>query len=171
MKIAIITGASSGLGEEYVKCVANGCADIDEIWAIARREERLRALSDRYPGKKIVPVPLDLTDYDSYAALERRLAEHSPEVGILINNAGFGTLGNFDTMELHTQARMVDLNNRALTAVTSAVLPYMKKGDFIVNVCSIAAFAPNPRMTVYCSTKAYVYSFSKSLRFELKRAG
>ena len=128
MKIAIITGASSGLGEEYVKCVANGCADIDEIWAIARREERLRALSDRYPGKKIVPVPLDLTDYDSYAALESRLAEHRPEVGILINNAGFGTLGNFDTMELHSQARMVDLNNRALTAVTSAVLPYMKKG-------------------------------------------
>lgn len=134
MKIAIITGASSGLGEEYVKCVANGCADIDEIWAIARREERLRALSDRYPGKKIVPVPLDLTDYDSYDALEKRLAEYKPEVGILINNAGFGTLGNFDTMELHTQARMVDLNNRALTAVTSAVLPYMKKGDFIVNV-------------------------------------
>lgn len=171
MKIAIITGASSGLGEEYVKCVAGGFADIDEIWAIARREERLKALSDRYPGKKIVPVPLDLTDYDSYDALEKRLAEYRPEVGILINNAGFGTLGNFDTMELHTQARMVDLNNRALTAVTSAVLPYMKKGDFIVNVCSIAAFAPNPRMTVYCSTKAYVYSFSKSLRFELKPRG
>lgn len=87
-------------------------------------------------------MPLDLTDYDSYDALEKRLAEYKPEVGILINNAGFGTLGNFDTMELHTQARMVDLNNRALTAVTSAVLPYMKKGDFIVNVCSIAAFAP-----------------------------
>ena len=110
MKIAIITGASSGLGEESVKCVANGCADIDEIWAIARREERLRALSEQgCPRKEIVPVPLDLTDYDSYAALESRLAEHRPEVGILINNAGFGTLGNFDTDRVfHTQARMVD---------------------------------------------------------------
>jgi len=74
-------------------------------------------------------------------------------------------------MEMHTQTRMIDLNNRAMTAVTSVALPFMTRGSFVINVCSIASFAPNPRMTVYSSTKAYVLSFSKSLRFELKKKG
>ena len=99
------------------------------------------------------------------------LESEKPEIKILVNNAGFGTLGDFDTMDMATQTRMVDLNNRALTAVTLSALPYMTKGSFVINVCSIASFAPNPRMTVYCSTKAYVLSFSKSLRFELKKKG
>jgi short-subunit dehydrogenase len=99
------------------------------------------------------------------------LESEKPEVKVLVNNAGFGTLGNFDEMEMFSQTRMIDLNNRAMTAMTSAALPFMTKGSFIVNVCSIASFAPNPRMTVYCSTKAYVLSFSKSLRFELKKKG
>ncbi len=171
MKIAIVTGASAGLGEEYIKCLVSEYPDIEEIWMIARRADRLEKLAEAYKEKKLVPIPLDLIEYDSYEALRSKLETEKPEVGILVNNAGFGTLGDFYEMEMLSQARMVDLNNRALTAVTSCALPYMKKGSFIVNVCSIAAFAPNPRMTVYCSTKAYVYSFSKSLRFELKKRG
>ncbi len=171
MKIAIVTGASSGLGEEYVKCLEKDYPQVEAIWVIARRKDRLEALAKNYPAKPIIPLPLDLTEYDSYEALRERLENEKPEVAILINNAGFGTLGNFDEMEMFSQTRMVDLNVRAMTAVTSAVLPYMKRGSFIVNVCSIASFAPNPRMTVYCSTKAYVLSFSKSLRFELKKKG
>lgn len=171
MKIAIVTGASSGLGEEYVRCLAEGYDAIEAIWVIARREDRLNRLKEAYPGKTVVPMPLDLTLNESYAAFRDRLEAENPEIVALINNAGFGTLGNFDEMELFSQTRMVDLNNRAMTAMTSAALPYMKKGSFIINVCSIASFAPNPRMTVYCSTKAYVLSFSKSLRFELKARG
>ena len=171
MKIAVITGASSGLGEEYLKCIVESSPDITEIWAIARRAERLEKLAETYKEKKIVPFPLDLTSYDSYNEFQKKLEAEKPDIEILINNAGFGTLGNFDEQELFSQTRMVDLNNRALTAITSASLPYMSKGSFIINVCSIAAFATNPRMTVYCSTKAYVYSFSKSLRFELKNRG
>ncbi len=171
MKIAIITGASSGLGEQYLRHIVRLYPDVKAVWAIARRQERLQALAEECGEGRVVPFPLDLISYDSYDALKQRLEAERPEVAILINNAGYGTLGNFDEMELLSQARMVDLNNRALTAVTSAVLPYMSKGSFIINVCSIAAFAPNPRMTVYCSSKAYVYSFSKSLRFELKNRG
>ncbi len=172
MKIAIITGASSGLGGEYLRYIAENGSDIDEVWMIARRADRLEKLAEAYKDKKkLVPFPLDLTSYDSYEIFRKRLEETKPEIGILVNNAGFGTLGDFDEQELAVQTRMVDLNNRALTAMTLASLPYMKKGDYVVNVCSIAAFAPNPRMTVYCSTKAYVYSFSKSLRFELKKKG
>ena len=171
MKIAIVTGASSGLGEEYVRAISEGYDEIEEIWVIARRTDRLEALKERFPNKKIFPITLDLTAYESYATLSEMLESEKPEIKILVNNAGYGTLGDFDKMETHTQTRMIDLNNRALTALTSVSLPYMNKGSFIVNVCSIASFAPNPRMTVYCSTKAYVLSFSKSLRFELKNKG
>ncbi len=171
MKIAIVTGASSGLGQEYVRVIAEKYDEIDEIWVIARRTERLTELKSKFPNKKIFPISLDLTKYESYETLAGMLESEKPEIKILVNNAGFGTLGDFDTMDMNTQTRMVDLNNRALTAVTSVSLPYMKRGSFAVNVCSIASFAPNPRMTVYCSTKAYVLSFSKSLRFELKKKG
>ncbi len=172
MKIAIITGASSGLGEEYIRCISDGAYDVDEIWAVARREERLIKIAEKYSkNKKIVPISLDLTKYESYEELRQRLEEEKKEIKIVVNNAGYGTLGDFDSKELFTQTNMVDLNARALTAVSSLVLPYMSKGSFIVNVCSIAAFAPNPRMAVYCSTKAFVYSFSKALRYELKNRG
>lgn len=171
MKIAIVTGASSGLGQEYVRKIAEGYTDIEEIWVIARRTERLEALKEKFGDKKIFPISLDLTKHESYVTLSEMLESEKPEIKILVNNAGFGTLGDFDTMDMATQTRMVDLNNRALTAVTLSALPYMTKGSFVINVCSIASFAPNPRMTVYCSTKAYVLSFSKSLRFELKKKG
>ena len=171
MNIAIITGASAGLGYEYVKEVIRQYPSLDEYWLIARREERLNAIRAEYPEKSIVPIPLDLTDEKSYARLGELLRESNPAVKLLINNAGFGKLGKFAEMPYEDQFRMVDLNNRALTAVTSVVLPYMRFGSFVLNVCSIASFAPNPRMTVYSSTKAYVLSFSRSLRFELKKRG
>jgi short-subunit dehydrogenase len=171
MKIAIVTGASSGLGTEYVRVIAEKYTDVEEIWVVARRADRLNALKEKYGEKKIFPISLDLTKDESYKMLSEMLASEQPEIKILVNNAGYGTLGDFDTMETSSQTGMIDLNNKALTAVTSVALPYMKKGSFAVNVCSIASFAPNPRMTVYCSTKAYVLSFSKSLRFELKKKG
>lgn len=172
MKIAIVTGASSGLGEEYIRSISAGTYDVDEIWAVARRKERLIELSEKYgKNKKIVPISLDLTKYESYTKLKCKLEEEKTEIKLVVNNAGYGTLGDFDSKELLTQTGMVDLNARALVAVSSLVLPYMHRGSFIINVCSIAAFAPNPRMAVYCSTKAFVYSFSKALRYELKNKG
>ena len=171
MKIAVITGASAGLGYEYVKAVIARYPELDEYWLIARRTERLEAIAAEYPDKKIVPVSLDLTKDESFAEYESLLKEKSPEIRLLINNAGFGKLGKLADMPYGDQIRMVDLNNKALTGMTNISLPYMNRGSYVLNVCSIASFAPNPRMTVYCSTKAYVLSFSRSLRFELKDRG
>ena len=171
MKIAVITGASSGLGVELLRAAAELCPDIDAFWLIARRRERLEALAAQFPGKTLLPVPLDLTDPTALKSLESLLDAQKPAVSLHINNAGFGRLCDFGESDPADQTGMVDLNCRALTAVTRCCLPYMAAGGLILNVSSIASFAPTPRMTVYCSTKAYVQSFSRALREELKPRG
>ncbi len=167
MNIAVITGASSGLGWEYAKEVYRTRTDFDEIWVIARREERLKELQ-AVLGSTVIPVAFDITDplaVEDYASL---LKEKNATVKLLINNAGFGKLGNFDELSLHENTRMVRLNCEALTSMTAATLPFMNEKSEIVNSCSIASFAPNTRMAVYSSTKAYVMSLSRALREELK---
>lgn len=171
MDITVITGASSGLGREYLSQVVVQRPSTDEIWLIARRQERLQELAALYPDVKIRCVPLDLQKEESFAAYADLLKEHNACVKLLINNAGYGKLGDFSKGVCHEQTGMVDLNCRALTAMTSLSLPHMARGSMILNVCSIAAFAPTPRMAVYCSTKAYVYSLSKALRHELRPDG
>lgn len=167
-KISVITGASSGLGTELLKHAIQLHPEIDEFWIIARREEKLKKLSSEYSDRRIVPLPLDLSSMESFDKYKEALAKEDAEIALLINNAGCGTIGDLSDMQYPIQTNMVDLNVRALTAMTTISLPYMKEGGVILNVCSIASFAPNPRMTVYCSTKAYVLSFTKSLRYELK---
>lgn len=170
MKIAVITGASSGLGREYAMAVANSRKDIDEIWLIARREDKLRETAESISVKTRL-LALDITDgrcTEKYAAL---LSELNPTVSLLINNAGYGKLGNFDTLSPEDNGGMVRLNCEALTVMTSLTLPFMGKGAEVINSCSIAAFAPNTGMAVYSSTKAYVMSLSKALRSELKGRG
>jgi len=170
MSIAILTGASAGLGKSFFNSLVARYPDLDSIWLIARRKERLEEMAENSPVPVTV-LPLDLVDPASYDALGEKLKEENARVKILINNAGLGELDNVADSTWPVQSRMVDLNCRALTAVTTVVLPYMERGGFIVNVCSIASFCPNTRMTVYSSTKAYVMSFTKGLREELKPAG
>lgn len=171
MKTAIITGASSGLGEEYVKQVIAQVPDVEDIWLIARRLDKLEALASRFPAYHFRCLPLDLTLTESFDTLVDTLADAKPEVMLLVNNAGFGNLGNVAEAKWRDQTGMIDLNCRALTAVTTAVLPYMQKRSGILNVCSIASYVPTPRMAVYGATKAYVSSFSKSLSEEVRPLG
>ena len=171
MSIAVVTGASSGLGIEYVKVILSRFSDISEILVIARRKDRLEALSSLSDKIKITPVPLDLTKDESFEKYEALLNEKSENVKILVNNSGFGTLADFRDEKYNTQTSMIDLNVKALTALSSITLKYMKKGSMIINVCSIASFVPTPRMAVYCSTKAFVLSFSKALHKEEKKNG
>ena len=170
MKTAIVTGASSGLGIEFVNSIIRQRPEIEKIWVIARRPERLETLVKTY-GDRIVPFCLDLTDDSSLEEYEKKIKADDPEICLLVNNAGSGTLGDLRDMDPAVQGRMVDLNVKAVTVLTTITLKYMKKGAVIINTCSIASFAPNPRMTVYCSTKAFILSFSKSLRFEEKKNG
>lgn len=167
MKTAIITGASSGLGTEFAIEVLEQRKDIEEIWLIARREDKLIEISKKLGGKAKI-LPLDITKPEALEKYTQILNESKPDVKILINNAGYGKLGNFDTLTPNDNGGMIRLNCEALTVITSLTLPFMTENSEIINSCSIASFAPNTRMAVYSSTKAYVMSFSRALRSELK---
>lgn len=171
MKIAIITGASTGLGERFACQLKNVFPEIEGVWLIARRAERLAELAEKLTDLKAEIVPLDLCDRACLERLGAKLAEERPEVGLLINNAGCGYLGDLGEGDTALQTRMTDLNVTALTAVTHMVIPYIPAGGRIINVSSIASFCPNPRMTVYSSTKAYVSSFTRGLSAEMKKKG
>ncbi|MBE6936244.1 MAG: SDR family NAD(P)-dependent oxidoreductase [Ruminococcaceae bacterium] len=170
MKIGIITGASSGLGVEYAKRAAEACGGLDELWLIARRRERLEAITADC-GCPVRVLPLDLANPGSFDTLSALLAAEQPEIRLLINNAGLGYLGDFDAQSIGQNTAMCDVNVRALTVVSGLAVPYMTAGSAILLVSSIASFVPTPRMSVYCSTKAYVSSLAKALREELRPRG
>ena len=152
MSMVIITGASSGLGREFVRAVMQQRPEIDEFVLIARRRERMEALAAEMPDKKTTILPLDLASAESYDALARFLQERRPEVELLINNAGYGILGDMAEGDVPSQAGMVTLNCGALTALCTLVLPYIRRGGVIITVSSIASFVPTPRMAVYGAT-------------------
>lgn len=168
MKIAVITGASSGLGKEFARAVNKTRKDIDCVWLVARREDKLISTAEALTIPYKI-LPLDITDKNCVNMLCEEIKSQKAEVQLLINNAGFGKLGEFRDISAEDNAGMVTLNCEALTYVTSRLLPFIRKGGEIINSCSIASFAPNTRMAVYSSTKAYVLSFSKALRAELKK--
>ena len=170
MKIAVITGASSGLGTEFALAVDKYRPDIDEIWLIARRKDKLLSL-EKQISKKVKIIPMDITNEQKTEEYINLLKSENAEISLLVNNAGCGKLGMFEDMPYSDNILMVRLNCEALTVMTSASLPFMQKGSEIINSCSIASFVPNTRMAVYSSTKAYVLSFSRALRSELKKRG
>lgn len=171
MKTAIITGASSGLGTEFVRQLKAQFPDIDSYWLIARRADRLQALADALPDIQVKPISLDLTDGAALETYQALLEQEKPQVALLIGCAGCGILGDFAESRLPEQLRMIDLNIRALTGVTYLTLPYMPQGGRIINISSIASFVPNARMTVYSASKAYVSFLSRGLYEELKPRG
>ena len=170
MRTVIITGASSGLGVEFFKEAGKVFGD-DEFWLVARREEKLKEVAALLPEVKTRTVACDLASEEGLKAFKALLESEKPEIDLFINNAGFGKLGNVDEVDPFIQREMVSLNCGTLTALSSMACGYIPKGGSIINVSSIASFVPNPRMTTYSSTKAYVTSFSKGLREELKPKG
>ncbi len=168
MKIAIVTGASSGLGREFVRQIEHLYKELDEIWVIARRKERLEELKSRMLTNVRV-LEGDLLDDDMYEILERLLEEKNPNIRMLVNAAGFGKKGDVKDISCRDQLEMIDLNCKALTHMTKLCIPYMYKGSRIINLASAAAFCPQPSFNVYASTKSYVLSFSRSLGTELAK--
>ena len=169
----LVTGASGGLGLELARCYAKDGA---HVILIARSEKKLRNIANEFEenyGVKTTVLPADLTTADSVADVVASLAERNLSVDVLVNNAGFGDFGEFADCELSKQQAMIDLNVKAVVALTHAVLPAMrkKKRGTILNVASIAAFQSGPYMAIYYATKAFVLSFSEALAKELKHSG
>lgn len=171
MKTAIVTGASAGLGLEFVRQLEENFPDIECVWLIARGEETLQRAAGLLQRAEGRVLPLDICTDEGLQELEGLLRREEPTVTLLVNNAGCGVLGNIGETDWKVQTHVADLNVSALTAVTSLVVPHMAKGGHIINVSSIASFCPNPRMTVYSASKSYVSAFSRGLGEELKPRG
>lgn len=165
-KIAIITGASSGLGKEFARQLDKN-QEIDEIWLCARRENRLLELSTKleHPTKILVG---DVTEKDWQNKLNKDLESENVLVHSLINSAGIGKIGTVEEIGRATNSLMVEVNILALTNICSIALPYMMKKGNILNVASIAAFLPQSNFAVYAASKAYVLNYSRALHQELK---
>ena len=169
MKIAVITGASSGMGREFVYAIDKEF-DLDEIWVIARREEKLKELGENCRAN-VRPIALDLTDRESFAVYKGILETEKPEIQVLVNAAGFGLFGTFTEMDLDRQLDIIDLNDGALTAMCHMSIPYMPESSHIINLASNSSWQPVPYINVYGASKAYVMSFSRALGVELKKQG
>ena len=142
MNIALITGASSGLGREFARQVSRD-PHVQAVWAVARREDRLRQLASLC-ACPVRPVPLDLTDPQSLDALRDLLAREKPTVTRLVCAAGVGKMGRIDAVSPADSLGMIDLNCRAAVGVTQLCLPYLTRGSRVLELCSTAAFQPMP---------------------------
>jgi short-subunit dehydrogenase len=171
--LAIVTGASAGLGVDFARLCA---ADGHDVVLVARRLDRLQALADeleKQHGITAHAVAVDLNQPHAARQVWDYLTEKQLTAEVLINNAGFGGAGKFDEQNLQTQLEMVHVNVLALMQLTGLVLPGMlqRKSGRIMNVASTAAYQPGPLMAVYYATKAFVLSFSEALHHENRNTG
>lgn len=164
MQIAVITGASSGLGKEFVLQI-NRKYHPDGIWAIARREDRLVALQNLCPNVRI--FPLDLQDGKTFTHLQETLKKTQPEIRWLVNAAGFAKIGSFADLSWEDEQAMIEVNCKAPVQLIQLALPYMQKKARIINICSAAAFQPLPYLNIYAATKSFLLRYSRALRWEL----
>lgn len=169
MNIAIVTGASSGMGREFVRQLS-GYVSVDEIWAVARRASALETLKAE-ASVPVRPIVLDLLEASSFTELEALLESEKPNVKLLVNAAGFGKFGAYQKVPVEDDCRMIDLNCKALLLMTRLCVPYMQPGSHILELDSLSAFQPVPYITTYAATKAFVLSYSRALNQELKSRG
>ncbi len=169
MKIAIVTGASSGMGREFVLQLG-GFVAVDEIWAIARRTDALEELKNQV-SVPVRALSLDLCQEESFRRIEDILEAEKPDVKLLVNAAGFGYFGAYHKVSMEQDARMIDLNCKALLLMTRLVLLHMHPGSHVLQLDSLSAFQPVPYITTYGATKAFVLSYSRAMNRELKHRG
>lgn len=170
LKIAIVTGASSGMGREFALQIPRLYKNLDELWVVARRTDRLRSLQEQ------VTIPVRIFDGDMqrdyiFEKLQRELDRQQADIRMLVNAAGYGKIGTVSDIDLKEQCGMIDLNCTALTRMTGICLPYLAKGSRIINLASAAAFCAQPGFCVYAASKAYVLRFSQGMAAELKKQG
>ena len=166
-KIAIVTGASSGIGKEFFLSLNDRKEQLDEIWVIARSQEKLEALRE-YTDVALRVFPLDLSVADSTQVLEKAFQAETPSIEYLICASGFGRFNGVADDEREVLENMVDLNCRSIVGVTRAAFPYMAKGGSVILIASMAALQPIPYIATYGATKAFVLSYGRALNKELR---
>ena len=165
--IAIVTGASSGIGKEFFLSLKD--KPLDEIWVVARSENKLNELRSltEIPVKVL---PLDLSAPEAAYALEQELQKESPSIQYLVCAAGFGRFNGIEEDDREVLENMVDLNCRAIVSTTKAAFDYMAKGGVMILIASMAALQPIPYIATYGATKAFVLSYGRALNKELRAA-
>jgi short-subunit dehydrogenase len=166
MAVALVTGASSGIGAEFARQLAR-TDGVEEVWVLARRRDRLEALE--LDGARKVVVSADLRLPAEIESVLETLGACRLPVRFLVNSAGYGKIGPLIDRDRQDQLGMIDINARALTHLTHGVLPLMEPGGVIFNVGSMAGYFPMPGMAVYAATKAYVLSFSVAVDVEARK--
>ncbi len=165
---ALVTGASSGIGEAMVEVL--GESGIPTV-VVARRRDRLDELAERFATVEVLDA--DLTEPDGLAAVVARVGDGALPIDLVVNNAGFGTSGDFHELDVDRLDREVQLNIAALTRLSHAALSAMipRGRGYLLNVSSVASFQPAPKLAVYAATKAYVTSLTESLHEEVRGTG
>lgn len=166
-RVAIITGATGGLGTEFVRRI-NGWDTIDEIWAVGRNADKLNNLSVLY--QKVKTIRADLLK-NGMEVLSDKVTAEKPDIRLLINNAGVGYFGLYETMDAEKIGSFCDLNCTIPSQLISIALPYMKEGSGILNISSASSFQPNPYLALYSASKVYLKNLSRALSMEMKSRG
>ena len=167
--IAIVTGASSGIGKEFVSLILKEEA-IDELWAIGQNEERLKEVKT-HDENRVRIFSMDLTDRHNLDVLEALISSEDVNIVWLVNCAGYAKFCDYGGIDRYTSINMIDLNINTLVSMGLMCLPYMKKGAHIINMASQAGFQPLPYQNIYSSTKAFVLNYTRALNVELRDKG
>ncbi len=166
MTIAIVTGATSGMGSEMIKTIIRAGEDFDEIWILGRRKNRLEAYEKAFPDTSFRLLALDLSTREDRERFRILLEDVKPEISLFVHAAGFGIMGRIDEIPDREQEEMAEVNVTACISLTGSVLPYMKRGGRMIYFSSSAAFLPQPGFAVYAASKAFVLSYVRALRAE-----
>lgn len=167
-RIAIVTGASGGIGKEFTKLLLQ--EEVDEIWAIARNQEKLTALREEF-GDKIITIPKDLSKSTELLSIGELLNNQKPVIAYLINNAGIAKMGSYQDFTAHEIMDTININCSALAVLCTLCIPYMGKGSRILNISSASSFQPLPYLNLYAATKVFEKNYSRSLNVELTGTG
>ena len=168
-RVAIITGASSGLGKEFVSLLID--EEIDEIWCVARNIQKLNKIEEEY-GNKIIPLPLDLSETESINSIIKNLEKEQPSIVYLVNSAGVGeNLCPYKDLSLEKINNTIRINCNATLSLCTICIPYMQKNSRIINLSSQSAFQPVPYLNLYAATKVFIRNFTRALNVELKDLG
>lgn len=167
-KVVIITGVSSGIGKEFAMQISKRLKNMDEIWLIARRKDRLEELRDEINMPCMI-IDEDITSPGFSDKYKKIISQEKPSVKMLINCAGYGIIGRAGEHSRELELGMIDTNCKGLTNITLLTLPYMALNSRIINLASSAAFIPQSGFAIYAASKSYVLSFSRALNHELKK--